>query len=208
MKSMNKQKGSAHVAIVIVLIVALLGALGFIFWQNFIRNEPATKKTEAVNIKSSDSDKVADSNSSTLYENDIYSFEYLSDDWRVDEDSYDVDNPNDKTPVARTENYKAAVGMGIDTGAYVAVYVNKADQSLSDMKENAQKYQGEIKNLSNLTIAGEDAFTYSSGYEGMRYHTIFIHNGLSYDLVYQYAGDDELVYMDGYKKVANSFKFK
>lgn len=39
------QKGSAHVVIVIVLVAALLGALGFIFWQNFMKEKPATDQT-------------------------------------------------------------------------------------------------------------------------------------------------------------------
>ena len=31
------EKGSAHVIIISILVAALLGALGFIFWQNFIK---------------------------------------------------------------------------------------------------------------------------------------------------------------------------
>jgi hypothetical protein len=38
----SKQTGSAHIVIVIVLVLALLGALGFVFWQNFV-NKPATQ---------------------------------------------------------------------------------------------------------------------------------------------------------------------
>jgi hypothetical protein len=42
MKSRILEKGSsAHIVIIIVLVVALLGALGFVFWQNFV-NKPAT----------------------------------------------------------------------------------------------------------------------------------------------------------------------
>lgn len=33
------QKGSAHVAIIVILVVALLGTLGFVFWQNFIHKD-------------------------------------------------------------------------------------------------------------------------------------------------------------------------
>ncbi len=35
------QNGSAHVIIIIVLVVALIGALGWIFWQNMSRNKDA-----------------------------------------------------------------------------------------------------------------------------------------------------------------------
>ena len=41
MKS-KQQAGSAHVIITVVLVVALMGALGFIFWQNFIQKKAVT----------------------------------------------------------------------------------------------------------------------------------------------------------------------
>ncbi len=46
---MKKQSGSAHVIIVIVLVIALLGSLGFIFWQNFVN-----KTTNSDTIKTGD----------------------------------------------------------------------------------------------------------------------------------------------------------
>lgn len=38
MKNKN-QSGNAHAMIVIILVIALIGSLGFIFWQNFAKNE-------------------------------------------------------------------------------------------------------------------------------------------------------------------------
>lgn len=43
MVNKTSQKGSAHVIIVVILVVALLGALGFVFWQNFIQKDTETK---------------------------------------------------------------------------------------------------------------------------------------------------------------------
>ncbi len=43
---MNKQQGSAHAILVIVLVVGLLGALGFIFWQNFIKDDDSAASTK------------------------------------------------------------------------------------------------------------------------------------------------------------------
>lgn len=34
----NKQSGSVHAVVMVFLVVALIGAVGFIFWQNFISN--------------------------------------------------------------------------------------------------------------------------------------------------------------------------
>ena len=39
---MTKQTGSAHIGIVIILVVALIGALGVIFWQNFTQKDTTT----------------------------------------------------------------------------------------------------------------------------------------------------------------------
>lgn len=42
----SKQPGSAHVIITVIIVIALLGALGFIFWQNFMKAEPLNTNTE------------------------------------------------------------------------------------------------------------------------------------------------------------------
>lgn len=40
----NLQKGSAHLIVVLVLVLALVGSLGFVFYQNFIENKNDTSK--------------------------------------------------------------------------------------------------------------------------------------------------------------------
>jgi len=35
-KASSKQSGSTHVIIIVILIIALLGTLGFVFWKNYI----------------------------------------------------------------------------------------------------------------------------------------------------------------------------
>ncbi len=46
MKTRVSQTGSAHIVIVIILVVALLGALGFILWQNIINPKSATETVQ------------------------------------------------------------------------------------------------------------------------------------------------------------------
>jgi len=41
------QKGSAHIVIIAILVIALLGILGFVFWQNFIDKKLITKNDES-----------------------------------------------------------------------------------------------------------------------------------------------------------------
>lgn len=57
-RRLNNQRGSAQIIIISVLVVGLLGTLGFIFWQNFI-NKPVNDK----NASSQTSQKKTSANS-------------------------------------------------------------------------------------------------------------------------------------------------
>ncbi len=48
-KNSLRQSGSAHIAIVIILVVAVIGLLGFVFWQNFVKN----KQLDTIPVKDS-----------------------------------------------------------------------------------------------------------------------------------------------------------
>lgn len=53
-KTSFNQKGSTHVVIILILVIALLGVLGFIFWQSFIhKEEPVTKQETTIDTKKS-----------------------------------------------------------------------------------------------------------------------------------------------------------
>lgn len=41
------QKGSSHIVIIVVLGLALVGTLGFVFWNNFMRPEPDTSNDDS-----------------------------------------------------------------------------------------------------------------------------------------------------------------
>lgn len=57
-KNSQNQQGSTHVIIVAILAIALAGALGLIFWQNFVNKETSTKKpNESVANASSETKK-------------------------------------------------------------------------------------------------------------------------------------------------------
>ena len=42
----KKQSGSAHLVIIVILSLALLGTLGFVYYQNFIQNKDTVSKTD------------------------------------------------------------------------------------------------------------------------------------------------------------------
>lgn len=52
MRKNKYQTGSAHVIIIVILVIALIGALGFVFWNNFFKKEPAvSQKKDTPKVK-------------------------------------------------------------------------------------------------------------------------------------------------------------
>ncbi len=49
----KQQIGSAHVIVTVILMVALIGALGFIFWQNFVNKKNVVAVTPATSTAAS-----------------------------------------------------------------------------------------------------------------------------------------------------------
>lgn len=87
-KNSSPQTGSAHVIIIVVLIVALVGTLGFVFWQNFINTEVSSDQTKAPNKEKNVSvdDSVEKDRTAAWYEYKPDGNEYsirLPDGWKL-----------------------------------------------------------------------------------------------------------------------------
>jgi hypothetical protein len=61
-KKSSKQKGSAHIIIIVILVIALLGTLGFIFWQNI-----SSKDEGSISTKTSSDTEVQETPKSSAY---------------------------------------------------------------------------------------------------------------------------------------------
>ena len=89
-----RQSGFAHAFLIIGLIVAIVVALGFIFWQNFIYKEPVTNKTETQVIKKPEETKKVDSNAGYV----------VVDDWGIRFKSVSELSSTNVTYVARSDD--------------------------------------------------------------------------------------------------------
>lgn len=74
---MNQQHGSVHTLFIIGLAAALTGALGFIFWQNFIREEPVVTETEIVKSDNSDMVETVGDGGPQIVDEEGYSFDVV-----------------------------------------------------------------------------------------------------------------------------------
>lgn len=81
----RSQNGSAHVVIIVVLVLALMGALGWVFWQNFSKDKDRVGSTSQSEKKPS-SEKTGVVKSKSLAMNTIFSdgltLEY-PDNWKM-----------------------------------------------------------------------------------------------------------------------------
>lgn len=163
---MNKQKGSAHVIAIVVLVIALLGALGFIFWQNFI-NKPAAKTEVKQSSKST-----ADTTKSTpvktnnaKFDSDELTFEYPKTSWN------ELHGLPDAVAEIQSDDYKHSMGMGLDSGA--TIYIGHTGQ--------ATVPQGfGTKDVQEITVDGHKGYKYELDYEGYRLQAFFTASGTTY----------------------------
>lgn len=119
MRENKSEIGSAHVVILSVLVVALIGALGFVFWNNFMKKDtPATKKETTSKVE-----KFCADGQDTTAKNGIFCSTDVGIKFTVPSifagklakaDNYEVFqgplDPNTKTSAGSSENvYKATI---------------------------------------------------------------------------------------------------
>ncbi|QQG50916.1 MAG: hypothetical protein HZB75_00185 [Candidatus Saccharibacteria bacterium] len=104
-KSSSRQIGSVHFIIIIILVVTLLGVLGFVFWQNFI-NKKDTVNTET--NKTIDTAQNEDKSKSDMltYRNDSIGIEFnYPKNWiKIECDNTNIENPQNKVYFGTTND--------------------------------------------------------------------------------------------------------
>jgi hypothetical protein len=90
-KHSSKQSGSTHVIVIVILVIALLSVLGFVFWKNFIDKKPVVKNDESSKTKDVKSQAKDEYEGWKTYTSsrDGYSIKYPSDWLAVNETSND-----------------------------------------------------------------------------------------------------------------------
>ena len=116
---MNKQTGSIHAIIIGVLTVGSISAVGFIFWQNFIDKDQATKAEDLSTSIKKDVNKPSIAKKTYCAEYEKLCFDYPGD-WtikRIKEDRVVADNVT-VTSAEKDVVMQLSTGMGSQGGAY------------------------------------------------------------------------------------------
>jgi len=136
---MNRsQAGSAHVAIIIVLIIALLGALGFVFWDNFLKKEEPVSQTDS-KPKNPKTQDACSSKENEAAEAGVFCSKIIGVKFSV---------PTIFTnKLVKADNYEVFEGP---------------------LDPNAKKSAGTAENVYRATITGNDNFTFTVAQEPLR----------------------------------------
>lgn len=168
----TKQAGDAHALVIVGLVLALVTALGWIFWQNFIHKEPIKRDTDLVIMNKKNDSKLV-TKPKKLFEDNGLSISYPDKGWQV------ISNDqNEKSLVS--DDYKQATGMGLDSGATITIHAWNVNPPQS-LKDPTGSLPG-ISEVKQLKIAGYDGYTYKLAYEGLRYKATFQVNQTRYQI--------------------------
>lgn len=210
---MNKtlsQKGSAHIVIIIILVVALLGTLGFIFWQNFINKEPTPKQTETTQDQPKDEYAGWKTYKSTR---DGYTIKYPSDWFLVNETSNDgpyIRNFDPSTqPTEDTMLPEDYITLRVlKTEANNGVFAGSTATEWYEKLGNAEVSYGSVtytpNNPTAYEINGMSAKKTESVFDETNEDIFLIKDGSLYNISLHPSGisDDATV-----RKILNSFTF-
>lgn len=211
----NKQKsqsGFVHLGIVVIILsVALIGTLGFVFYQNFVEKKSynLTNTSKEV-VKGADqnkdiTDKTADSSLGS-FSNDIYSFNYPKTGWTV-EDTKDSQG----RVYIKSSDYKEADPesgtISMTEGSVVTIYKSNEKWNIDETIESFKTREW-VKDVKSLTVDGQKAYSYYFVYEFPRYNTVFNKNNFLYNITFNAAGEKYESYKNAYDLVNESLKIK
>ena len=204
-KHSQKQTGSTLIIVVIILAVAIVAGLGFVFWNKYASKPAETAQTTVPTEGQEQAEAVE---TTQTYQNSTYAFRYPKDGWVASEVQNGTGDDVETSTTVRTANW-AQQGPVLGAGADVSIYSTAARQTLAEMKSGAITNSGGGKDVVDTQVAGLPAFSYNSTYEGVHYFTVFIKDNLVYTIVYRYAEDGQPdTYIAGYNEVVSSLSFK
>lgn len=164
--SRKNESGSAHVALVVVLIAAIVGLLGFVFWQQISGKSKAdVAQSSTKSNPAADTKPTTNTSSSKVYTDSKkgYAFNYPSD-WIIGASTCRVSCNNTDAFTLRSPDFKQN-NDGTDGGALVVVSPNAVSSSLQSQRKQdesiteASAYTYHY-NFTDITLGGSQGYKY------------------------------------------------
>lgn len=181
MNKRNAQSGSVHLIVTIMIMLMVIGALGYALWQKSTEDKTSTESKDTNSkVDTEDKTKTPTSENSNYktFSNELLSFNYPSSGWSVESQTLYVD-------VKLITNETEIGPMGLESG--VMITMNKTDNqnysiasTLASLKSKGMLKDSDIK---NITIDGQVAYSFPC-YEFCQQTVYFEKNGTIYVIYY------------------------
>lgn len=158
----NKQIGSHHIAILVIITIALIGAIGFIFWKNIVNKDQSssptgapvtqTRKTTTPTPQSTHATKHFDGQTGFQWG----TFDYPSD-WAVDSDIDVAGTAPNVGPgiIVKSPDFKIE-GQGT-VGSYINISVTKNWKASTAYWESQQQAADQQSTFGHFTFHSKPA---------------------------------------------------
>lgn len=212
MNRKKSQSGSAHLAIIITLLIALVGVLGFVVWNNFVlsKQSPVAKANSVTTKK--DVTPIGATNGWKTYAGKITGVASLKcpSDWLVS-DMY----PNDQGVTLKSPDFVSETGFyNITKGSSVTVTA-----SITDGEDSDESLFNDAMSIANTGYMPDDSiidlngervikFSHHAG-ENSNNQTVilFYRNNIKYNVTQQYHLDSDNPYPELLNEIVSSVKF-
>jgi alpha-N-acetylglucosamine transferase len=202
---LNQKRMKLNVFLGVMVLLILI--VSVVVW-NFLKQDNSGITTDK---KDTTPTKAVSKNET--YKNDFYLFEFDPSKWKLDQEGYK--GRYEHSSRIMTLDHASTKGKSIDAGAEVAILVEPSKKTLEEVKSSVFSVMGSLgtqpENIQNINISGgTPAVSYEmEGLQNRSSTTIFVKNNYTYSITYQTAkGKDPVIYMDGYKLLLSSYKFK
>jgi hypothetical protein len=163
-KNSQSQTGSAHIAIIIILISAILGLLGFVVWQNFIKQDVSINTDEG-SVLEMPKETEQPAEDTLTYRSDVIGIEFkYPKEWiKVECDNTYVENPQNKVYFGTTNEGLGIVegrstplcGDGSDFPPQMTFGIrDKASSDDVESRDSEEYYNKNAKSITEVTIDG------------------------------------------------------
>lgn len=158
-KNSSKETGSAHVVIIVILIVAIIGALGFVVWKNFLDTPDSSNTSKSVVTPKNEETSKEDT---LTYRSEAIGIEFkYPKDWiKVECDNTYVEDPQNRVYFGTTNEGLAIVdgestqlcGGGSDFPPQMRFSIGNAPSA-----ESIEYYNENAESITEITIDGKVA---------------------------------------------------
>lgn len=204
MKKTKSNKGNVQTIIIILVVITIVGALGFVAWKNFFQPKTIANTNKQAAVKTQTTSAIDKVSSWNIYSSAKYGFKV-----KYPEDMSDVsDKANISLPIIAAFDSEKDKNFSTD---YPELRIFQYDSSLSAKDFAASIATGDVSRKKELSLNKLDSFEQTTTLNGKELRTVFVSNGkqvVSFCMSDSSAGSrEDMISNSNLDQIVDTFKF-